>query len=449
MSTGCLISGMVLATSTAVLGDSQEEFSTEVLAETPSPPTGLTGTWGGARDRLLDHGVAFNAFYAGEIMGNISGGVERGAVYEGLFAMTLDLDLSKLGLWRNSAIHVSSLYPHGRSPTQELVGDLLAVSNIDAWESFRLYQFWYEHVLFDGRFSFRIGQLAADEEFACTAPGLQFLNAGFGWPAFISANTRNTGPAYYVATLGARIRADAGESFYIQAGVFDGDSFDDLDGNPRPNESGTRIHLSNEQGAFVIGETGVRTGNNGGSFLPGEYKLGIWLHTGDFDSNYHDDGGDPHVLTGRPPRQHGGNHGIYLAAEQMFWREAEANDQGLTVFGRAGYSPPDRNLFSLVCDAGFTYHGLLPGRNADVAGVGMIYARISDDIRRHERDDRAFNLLTSPALPDHEIVLESTYSIQVRDGLTIQPDFQWIHHPGGSSATPDAFVIGLRTTIIF
>ena len=408
---------------------------------------GLTGNWGGVRDTFAERGVEFSAIYIGEVLGNLSGGVDRGAVYEGLLELGLDVDFERAGLWRNGHLHVSSLYPHGRSPTEELVGDLLAVSNMDAWESFRLYELWYEHAFMDKRLTLRLGQLAADSEFAYTEAGLLFLNATFGWPAFISANTRNTGPAYYVAAPGVRVRVEPSDGLFFQGGVYDGDSFDDVDGDPRVTQSGTRIHLGSEQGVFALGEAGSRVKMTENA-LPGEYKLGFWFHSGEFESNLDDPAGEPFVVTGREPRVHGENFGFYTTGEQMLWREQEETSEGLWVFSKIGFSPEDRNLFSLVYDGGFAYQGLIPGRGMDVAGIGVVYAKISDEVRERERVERELNGGTG-VISDHELVLEVSYSVQVNEWLTIQPDFQWVHHPGGSSAIPDAFLIGLRTSIVF
>lgn len=415
----------------------------------PAEEMGLSGHWGGLRDNLSGRGFDLHAGYIGEVMGNISGGLRTGAVYEGLLELGIQVDFERAGLWSNGVFYVSALWPHGRGPTEHLVGDLLGVSNIEAWESLRLYELWYEHSFLEDRLSVRFGQLLADTDFAYTGPGSLFLNAAFGWPAFISANTLNTGPAYYVAAPGVRLRADPEDWLFFQAGIYDGDPFDDPEGDPRRTESGNHVQLGSEQGFLSMGEVGIRIprSEDAGS-LPGEYKLGGWFHSGDFESNLYDSSSEPYLLSGAAPRSHGENYGVYITAEQMVWRESPESAEGLSVFSRAGFSRADRNLFSFVCDGGFTYEGLFPGRENDIAGIGVVYARISEDIRRRERLERNLTGEDAP-VSDHELVLEASYSIQVGQWLSIQPDFQWIHHPGGSSAIPDAFVLGLRTTIIF
>jgi porin len=408
----------------------------------------LTGTWGGLRSKLVDRGIHFSAGYAGEALANVSGGLRRGIIFEGLLEMGLDLDSKKLGLWEGGLLHVSSLYPHGSGLSREHVGDLLTLSNIDAYDSFRLYELWFQQSFFGDKFSVRVGQLLADDEFTYTGPGSYFLNSAFGWPAFISANTVNTGPAFFVAAPGIRLQYNFNETAFVRAGIYDGDSFDSPVGDPRINASGTHVHISDKQGFFAIAEAGLQLNQSEGSAgLPGEFKVGVWMHSGDYSSNFKDAIGNAFVVSGADPAVHSKNYGAYLAAQQMLWREDQ--DQGLSGFARAGVSPKDRSFFKFVFDGGFNYQGLLPGRDADIVGIGVAYARISRDIRRSERLDAAINGTFYSGFSEHETVLEAFYSLELNKWWTVQPDFQWIFNPGGTGANPDAVVIGLRTMIVF
>lgn len=56
----------------------------------------LLGTWGENRTWLSEHGVDFEFFYYGSVPSVVSGGRKTGSVYQGLFAMMMDLDSKKL-----------------------------------------------------------------------------------------------------------------------------------------------------------------------------------------------------------------------------------------------------------------------------------------------------------------------------------------------------------------
>jgi porin len=46
-------------------------------------------------------------------------------------------------------------------------------------------------------------------------------------------------------------------------------------------------------------------------------------------------------------------------------------------------------------------------------------------------------------------VLEVSYRAQITAWWTLQPDFQYVMHPGGSSQNDDALVFSLFTTLRF
>ncbi len=398
----------------------------------------LTGDWAGWRTRLVERGVHLQAGYLGELFSNLSGGRRRGTVFEGLAEGAAELDLERLsGGWKNAMLRVSGIFPHGASPSGRLIGDVQTVSNIDAYDSVALYELWLNQTFWDGGVSVRVGQLLADTEFAHTERGGGLLNGTFGWPAFISANTRNTGPAYSRAAPGVRIRWEPAAGFFAQGAVYDGDTADRDDGRPGGNPHGVNFRLSGHQGTFALGEIGWKrpppadaNGTND-TWLAGAYKVGVWLHTAEFEG----------FSSSR--RQFGHNHGLYLAAEQTIVRETAGSDQGLGAFARVGLAPSDRNFVTVGWDAGLQYVGLIPGRDDDALTLGVAGIGISRDVRRAER------LAGADYLSDREVTIELTYQCRVRPWFSLQPDLQWIHHPGASRAHDDALAVGLRTRLTF
>jgi porin len=397
--------------------DGNQAESRDPLHETGDEREHLLGDWNGLRTRMVERGVHFQFGYIGEVFGNVSGGVRRDAVYEGLGEMALNIDLDRLtGAWRGGSFRVSSLWLHGDGPS-ELAGDVLTASNIDGHDSIRLYELWFEQNFFDDVVSLRAGNLLADEEFAGTDFGGRLLNSGFGWPAFVSGNVINTGPAFYVASPGARLRIEPNAKWYFQTAIYDGDSFDSDAGDPEVNESGTRFRLSSSQGLLSMTEIGWRrNAAEAGEGLPGTYKLGGWIHTGDFG-------------------RHNENFGFYVAAEQMVWREKD--EQGLGAFLRVGGSPPRRSLLPLAIDGGVHYTGLIPGRDRDHFALGVVYGDLSDQRRGHDYFE------------DHEMAVEVTYEFVVTPWWNIQPDVQWIGNPGGRAGAGHALLLGLRSTLTF
>jgi porin len=57
---------------------------------------------------------------------------------------------------------------------------------------------------------------------------------------------------------------------------------------------------------------------------------------------------------------------------------------------------------------------------------------------------RRFEALAGNLTHVHESIVELTYRIKVSDVLTLQPDVQYIRHPGINPQLNSAWVVGLR-----
>ena len=371
---------------------------------------------------LEQHFTAWRVNYVGEVLGNLSGGLKRGATYDGYLQIGLGVNFAKVAGWDDTVFYASFLYPHGEGLTQNYVGDLNVVSNIDAYDSPRLFDGWMEKEFLDRRLSVRLGVMAIDSEFFASSGASLFLNSGFG--AFPVIGQDLVAPIYPVTAPGLRVRWQADPALTLSAAVFSGDA-----GAPTVNRHNTEWRLGKRNGVTAFVEAAYQLHANGKG-LPGTYKMG-----GFYDSKCVDD------LSGGG--RHHGNYGGYAIADQMVWREGADGDaakQGLGVFARFALAPQDRSFVSFDAEAGLTYTGLLPSRDNDVAGLGVVYARVSGEAR-----DAA-----GQAYPTHqETVVEFSYQATLGDHLTLQPDFQYVFHPGAVRNGRDAVVAGLRCSVGF
>lgn len=365
----------------------------------------------------------------------LRGGARRSGSAHGLALVGADWERAAEGAATTWRAHASVLGLAGKGPTEHHVGDLLAVSNTEGHESLRLYSTWVEAEA--GAWSLRAGLLLADEEFGGTDSGGALLNSSFGWPAFISANTVNTGPAFFVPAWGLRARATLSEKTSFQFGVYDGDSFDSADGDPVVNEHGLRNRLSNSQGAFLIAELSRS--------LPERTRLkaGAWMHTADFADVRRDAAGQSFTLAGTDPRLHNGNYGGYVSLEHSMGAAAE-QPGAIDLHVRAGVAPEDRNALGWAVDAAVSWLGPIPGRPQDRLTFGFAHAHHSDEFRRAALD-------ADPAAPspDFEQILELAYCVQLHERFSVQPDFQLVRHPGGSPVLDDAIVFLVRARLTF
>ena len=224
------------------------------------------------------------------------------------------------------------------------------------------------------------------------------------------------------------------------------------------NPSGTAFRLSDGVLAFLEAQYAINQSKDAEG-LPGTYKLGAWYDSQPFADQHFDRLGlslaDPR--SNGVARQHNGDWSIYAIADQMLWRRPGTDDQGLSAFARVMGAPADRNLVDFDAAGGFSFKGPLEGRDDDQVGLAASYSRISNRASRLDAD--FLRLVPGRPVRDQESSIELTYMVQVTPWWQLQPDLQYIVHPGGNAPLPsdpsqrrtigNAFVVGLRTSVTF
>jgi porin len=416
---------------------------------------------GNFKKAMIDRGFNLRLNYTGEVFGNPSGGVKRRAIYEGLLEMVLDSDLDKIAGMRGLAFHINAYQIHGRGLSTCCIPDYSTISSIEARAATRLFDVWFEQSFFDDKASIRIGRLAADSDFFISDFGSLFINGTYGWPTMTAADLASGGPAYPLAAPGVRLKLAPSDRITLLAAIFDGDPTGaGLTGQPEIRDpAGLSFRLKDPP--LLIGEAQYNYAVGGGASpgLPGTVKLGAWRHFGKFDDEHF--GRDRRSLLDPSgigaPLIHRGDFGVYGVIDQLVWSlSKERPTKGVGAFARLSAGPSNRNLMDFYAEGGINFIGLWPERPDDVFGVAAGYSRISPSVRGLDRDAALFAGAVAP-IRDHEIAFELTYQAQIVPGWIIQPDFQYIVHPGGGVAAPakpilvgrihDAAVLGLRATI--
>src|SRR3978361_191405 len=315
-------------------------------------------------------GIKFAATCLGETLGNVSGGVKQGAIYEGRLNLAVDVDLQKLAGWRELTFHANMFQIHGDGLSRSNLQNFLVASGIEALPSTRLYEIWFEQKWGD-KLALRAGQLAADTEFINAKYTAVFPHASLGWPAITSVNLPSGGPSPPLAALGARLRANLSDNWTVSAAIFDGDA-----AGPGPEDPQLRdnhgVNFRINDPPLVIGEVQyIWNGKKGDPGLDGKFKLGGWRHFGDFaDQRFTAQG----VSIASPfgsgmPANLPGNFGVYSVFEQKVYEVGGNEDRGIGVFARISYSPPDRNLIDRYADGGIEFIGLSDSRPKDKFGL--------------------------------------------------------------------------------
>jgi porin len=441
----------------------QEDKKTDDL-KPADPDTGEStveeATLGLLPNSFEKQGAKFAVTYIGEGLGNPTGGAKRGAAYEDRFNFAADVDFEKLIGLKQLTFHANVFQIDGGGLSRGALLNSMVVSGIEALPTTRLYEIWFEQK-WGTKVALRAGQLAADTEFMTAKYTDVFTNASLGWPAGLSLNMPSGGPSPPLAALGTRLRADVTDYLTLIGGVFDGDA-----AGPGPDDPQLRdrygVNFRVNDPPLVLAEAQfLWNAKKGDPGLEGKLKLGGWRHFGSFtDERFASSGltlANPAL--GGVPANLTGDFGIYSVFEQKLYRVGQDNDRGIGIFARASYSPPDRNIVDLYSDAGVEFVGLNEQRPKDKFGIAAAYARVSPWAQALDTD---FQHLSGSAWPirSYEGLLTAVYQYEVRAGFTLQPNFQYITHPGGGATNPlgvnqpgkilkDAAVLGLRTVLKF
>jgi porin len=245
-----------------------------------------------------------------------------------------------------------------------------------------------------------------------------------------------------------RTRYQLNDEIQVLAAVFRGGIL----GKPTPPQS--------SNGVLTIAELQYAPAGGTVAGLPATLKLGGWHQTGSFPDFRFDNQGMPlagPTSTGSPLLKHG-DVAVYGVADQMLWTQPGDRERGIGVFARVMAAPGDRNFLGYYVDGGLVWRRPFADRQDDRVGLAVGYGRIGSAIIGLDQDIRATSGLPRP-VRNAETAIELTYQTQLAPWWTIQPDLQYVIHPGGNIVDPsdpsglravrDAAVFGLRTVVIF
>jgi porin len=430
---------------------------------------------GGLRSKLERQGLTFTFSYYGDAFDNPFGGVKQGPGDDSRFAVIMDGNLEKLAGWSGAKVHASIHGIFGNQFSGANLDNLMLVSNVEAPPT--VFNLWIEQSL-TSRINLRVGQFTAAQEFIVSKNADLFINSTFGWPMLNTQDLPSGGPNYPEAALGGRLQVTFNDQFILRAAIFDGDPAASGSNNPvtsdkygvafRVNDppfmiaevvhgyGGARLlgaqQNPNQEGNGMpaVDEAGPRLAASPSALL-GVIKIGAWYNAGSFPLQ-------DFTQSRTMPPQVQGDAAVYGLFEQTLWRMPGSPNRVLGFFARGVAALSDRSEIDRYADGGFTFRGPLASRPDDNVGIAFAYGRISPAAAA---TDRALAAITGVPIPirDYEAAIELTYRWKLAEDWSIQPDLQYIFHPGANianpanpasgSAIPNALVLGLRTALEF
>jgi porin len=401
-------------------------------------PAGLLGDPFAIRSSLYAAGIKVTLEEQSELWGNVMGGLRRGATVDGLTTASVTFDMEKIIGWKGGQIYADAFQIHGTGPSAQLAGNQQSMSNIEAFDGVKLYHLYLEQSAFNDSLNVRIGQEGANDEMMYITSSTLFLNSSFGYPDPLVQNLPGGGPNYPVATPMVRAKLVADPTLTLVGAIFNGDPAPPGPGNPQDRDKyGVAFRL--DAPPLTFAEAWFTLDDKHDPLhMPGTYKLGWWHHNGSFDLFPSSPAGLPASHSVR------GDDAFYASADQMIWRKEPGGEAGLNIFGLVMVQPEDRNLENVYVEAGLNGKGLVSGRPDDMMGIAVSYAGTSPKARAAQ-----------PWLRSDETIFEGTYLYQVMPSFSLQPDVQYVLHPGAVTQTADskplhdALVFGVRSRIDF
>jgi porin len=371
----------------------------------PEQP-GAFKAWTEITDGWSANGYDVNAFYRGEVVSNLSGGLKPGTGFLGNLDVTLDVDMNKLAGTNGLKIWVYGLGTHGADPTK-FIGDSFATSNIEASDTFKLFEFFLKQEI-TSEFSALIGLRDLNADFHVVESSKNFLNGAFGISQ-VFAQTGPQGPSIFPqAALASTLHYRSSDSLgpYANVGGFNAHA------GYQNQLHGTQINTSFSDGWLFVAETGLQQTTSPQDSR--RYAVGYWRYS------------KPVSFLDQSERT-GMNEGGYALLDQPL-------GQGVSYFAKYTFAPHEMNLFHSSIETGLSwYHPF--GRN-DQLSLGWVHAERSGDPATFTNE------------ADNESVLELVYKIPVAPGIDLKPDLQYVSHPGLTNL-PDATVGTLEVSIKF
>ena len=415
----------------------------------------LFGDWDGLRPWLRERGVGFELVHTAEWFWNTGGGLAEGDNYRADLSLVAELDTDVAGWWRHGDFFLHLQTQYGDGITEDYVGDFQVLSNIDAEDFAQVSEFWYKHRFLDDRLWIKLGKMDANVDFAYVDYGGEFINSSPGFSPTIPLVT------YPDPDWGIIFGIEPVDWFSLNVGVFQGrpDGGRSL-GNTLDNLHGPMVHIepafhydiSGRSGHLRFGfwwngdtferlapeeesepadaaalralVAGVRADGLGPTFLAALTAEATALAVEELRPRFFDDTEDD------------GTHGYYIAWDQELFKERRDDPddgQGVGVFLQYGRSDEDVIEAETYLGGGLQWTGAIPGRDADIFGLGVFHADFSDALDFEKGS---------------ETVFEFFYRAEITPWFSVKPDLQYIVHPGGR-AVSDALAVGIRTELAY
>lgn len=373
----------------------------------------------GIRKKMGEKGIYLLPSYINDLDWPVSGGIQTThyPLFLYLFSLEMGLDLKKLVGCPNTSAYLNFLVHGGKNPSggfvgdfEGYVGDYQGFDNIEAYSLVQLAELWMQQQWFDHRLALRFGKIDLYGMFMESPFAQTLMNNSYSqFPTVLSY------PTYPNPSVGVVLMAKPFKYLKLLSAVFDGSN---AQGVNTGNLGAKRFFQNLGKHLLLLNEIDWFWGDER---FGGKGILGLWAFNG--------------KLATFDDQTMGKAAGPYFALSQTLWREKQSTSaQKLSNMGgfvQTGYTNRQIADTPYYVGGGLTYNQLVKKLYSDSLSLGASTIFFS-------------KAQGSTYTENFETSLECTYQMFVCPYFSIQPDIQWIIHPGGVQGRRNALVVSLR-----
>jgi len=398
----------------------------------PLAPLPASGTQGGYFFNLRPLGADFGRTLADKgvyIVGRelaiesaaVSGGIKRGAFFDGYTSLGLDLDMQRILGLTGGTLHVLVDDTQGQ-PNYSYSGSLYAFNRAYTYRpTFRLNELSYEQTLFDNRVTLRFGRVTTGLEFDSSELYCTFISSLCSFPA---GYTYDKGyPGNPTSFWGAIAQVKLPRNFYFNTAVFENEPV--LSQPAHASFPGPDWGLNYANGATIPAQFGYRTTFREDAY-PRTFSIGGFYDTSRYVDPVLNTTNRNRLFFRGIPKMDYGRSQVYVQAQQMVYRP-DGSDRGLTLFAGANWATGGQPAITRSAFGGAYYKGLFAARPNDQAGASIIYIGVNPRVT--ERITSVLSFSKGGQASRSEISYEVYYGFTVAPGVVFKPYAQFISHP--------------------
>jgi porin len=391
----------------------------------------------GWRQRLRNRGYDLTFAYQSESADAFTGGARDGSAYTQQLLASVAVDTGKAFGLKGGKVIVTIIERKGVDLTATRLGNLFEVQELyGGGQDVRPANITYEQELNGGKTAIKIGMYNSGADFATLPSGCNFQNFAFcPRPTTLFYNSGFSG--FPVPRWGVRVRQQLYKGWSLSAAIFEV--------NPDRAQSFHGWDLAPKFNSAVIPVELQWKGGQGPGQLPGLFRIGGLIDTTNKPDVYADINGNNYAVSGLAPVTRQERWSAWVMAEQGIVHVGKGGGGVLSLFGTFTTSDLHTSRIPYFGSAGLVAKGFWAARPGDMAGIGLVYARVNPRIEARELGLVAAGRPT--AVQTYEASGELYYGAQFGP-LMVRPNLQYINHVGGTDQYRDAVVGGLTLKLV-